>query len=342
MFRDLAIDLGSDTVSLLVRGERVVVSEPSVVARVVETGEVVAVGHDAARMVGRTPDPIETVRPLLAGSVVDFPAAQDLIRSVLRRVGVRRRHRVRAAVCVPSTMTRLEQQAVRDALRLAGVADVRLLGHTMAAGLGCRLPLEQPVGSLVVDIGAGSTEAAVLSLGGVVALESRPVGGFDLDREIQAMVERRHGLAIDLATAERAKRELAPDAGGSDPAAPRSMVVRGRLVGSGAGAEISLGADEVADAIEEPVRAIVDVVVACAGWTPPEIATDLITGGVHLVGGTAQLGGLAARVSEASRLRVQPVVDPTATVVRGAARCLGRFDSLTEVFLDPAPVGLAD
>ncbi len=319
---------------MLLRGEREVVVEPSVLARVAETGQVLAVGHEAARMVGRTPDEIETVHPFQAGSVVDFAAAQQLIRALLRRVGIRRRHRVRAVVAVPSASTSVERRAVADAFRLAGAADTRLLGQTMAAALGYQLPLDQPVASLVVDIGAGTTEAAVLSLGGVVALEWRRIGGFDLDRDIQQVVERRHGLIIDRASAEEVKlRLLDPGPIEDERRADPPMPVQGRIGGSGAAGEALLTSAEVVDATEETIRSIVDVVVACVGWTPPDIANDLLTTGLHLVGGTAQLPGLAARLAEACRLPVQPVVEPTEVVVRGAARCLGRFDSLDEVFL---------
>lgn len=338
MVRDLAIDLGSATTSVLLRGEREVVVEPSVLARVAETGEVLAVGREAARMVGRTPDEIETVEPFQAGSVVDFPAAQQLVRALLRRVGIRRRHRVRAVVAVPSASTSVERRAVADAFRLAGAADTRLLGQTMAAALGYRLPLDQPAGSLVVDIGAGTTEAAVLSLGGVVALEWRRVGGFDLDRDIQQAVERRHGLVIDQATAEEAKLRLLDtgrlgDDGGPAAPKPASMLIQGRVVGTGAAGEARLTSAEVVDATEETIRAIVDVAVAAVGWTPPDIANDLLTNGMHLAGGTSELPSLSVRLAAACRLPVRPVEDPSEVVVRGAARCLGRFDSLAEVFL---------
>ncbi len=335
MRRDLAIDLGTANISVLARRESVVVTEPAVVARLSDTGEVVAIGREAERMVGRTHDRLQTVRPFGPGSVLDAAAARELIRAMLRRAGVRRRHRVRAVVAVPSFMTPLEQRAVVDALAAGGVLASRLVGHTMAAAVGCRLPVEQPVGSLVVDVGAGTTEAAVLSLGGVVALEWRPIGGLDLDREIQALVDRRHGVVIDRSTAERVKRALAAGA----EAWP--VTVRGRTASSSAVAR--LDRQEVLDALDEPIRSLVDVVVACAGWAPPEIAADLTAGGVHLVGGVAQLDGLAARIGEACRLPIHPVVDPEAVTVRGAARLLGGFDGPAEVFLDglpaaPAPV----
>lgn len=335
MIRDLAVDLGSATTTVLIRGDGAVTAEPSVVARVADGGEVIAWGREAARMVGRTPPGIETVRPFRHGSVVDLPAARALVRALLRRVGVRRRHRVRAVVCVPTTTTPVEQRAVAEVLRSAGGAEIRLIGHTTAAALGRGLPLDQPVGSLVVDIGAGTSEAAVLSLGGVVAHEWRRVGGDDVDRAIQRWIEERHGVMVDEGSAEEAKRLLAghgPDAE-VDP-----LVVRGRVLGSGAAAEVELTGPEVDDAIEDAVRSIVDVVVACAGWTPPEIANDLLVRGVNLVGGGARLRGLADRVARASRLPVAVAARPEEVAVRGAARCLGRFRGLDDLFLDPVGV----
>lgn len=331
MIRDLAVDLGSATTRVLVRAEDAVIAEPSVVARVADSGEVIAWGGEAARMVGRTPAGIETVVPFRHGSVVDLPAARALVRGVLRLAGIRRRHRVRAVVSVPTTMTPVEQGAVVEALRAAGAAEIHLIGHTMAAALGRGLPLDQPVGSLVVDVGAGTSEAAVLSLGGVVAQEWRRVGGDDVDRAIQRWVEERHGLVIDGATAEEAKRLLV---GHGDEAVPPSLAVRGRVIGSGAAAEVTLTGPEVDDAVDDAIRSIVDVVVACAGWTPPEIANDLLVNGVHLVGGGARLRGLADRAARASRLPVRVADEPEEVGVRGGARCLGNLRGLDELFLD--------
>ncbi|MEM7272198.1 MAG: rod shape-determining protein [Actinomycetota bacterium] len=336
MARDLAIDLGTSTISILARGEGVILSEPSVLARVAGTGEVVAVGEEAARMMGRTPDGLEAMRPLRGGAITDFESAEGMIRSFLHRVGVRRMNRPRIVVCVPSSITPVEQRAVREAAHRTGAAEVQLLGYTMAAALGCGLPLDQPVGSMVVDIGAGTTEAAVVSLGGVVAVESRRLGGLDLDLDLQGYVRRRHGVEISLATAEQVKLAIgaARDPIMVDPdGGPERLVVRGRRRESGAVEEVSLSALEVADAIHDKVMIIVDTVLACLGWAPPEIANDLIDNGINLVGGGAMLEGMDERLAAGAKVPVRVVEDARQVTVRGAGRCLGLFHELDGFFL---------
>lgn len=334
MVRDLAIDLGTTTISILARGEGVILSEPSVLAREVESGEVVAVGNEAAQMMGRTPAGLESMRPLRGGAITDFESAEGLIRSFLHRVGVRRINRPRIVVCVPSAITAVEQRAVREAAHRAGAAEVQLLGYTMAAALGTGLPLDQPQGSMVVDIGGGTTEAAVVSLGGVVASEFRRLGGLDLDGNIRDYVHRRHGVEISLAAAESVKqtlgsaRPLAYAVGGSE-----SVVVRGRQLMSGAVEEVTLTAVEVADAIYDNVMVMVDAVVACLGWAPPEIAHDLIDSGVHLVGGGALLDGFVERVAASTKVPVILADNAEEAVVAGAGRCLGLFSQLDGFFL---------
>jgi len=334
MVRDLAIDLGTTTISVVARGEGVILSEPSVLARAVETGEVVAVGTAAAQMMGRTPEGLEAMRPLRGGAITDFESAEGLIRSFLHRVGVRRINRPRIVVCVPSAITAVEQRAVREAAHRAGAAEVQLLGYTMAAALGSGLPLDQPQGSMVVDIGGGTTEAAVVSLGGLVASESRRLGGLDLDHDIRDCVRRRHGVEISLAAAEQVKWDLGsarPLTLADGGAAVTS--VRGRQLISGAMEEVTVTAIEVADAIHDNVMVMVDAVVACLGWASPEIAHDLIDNGVHLVGGGALLDGLAERLAADTRVKVSVPEKPREVVVEGAGRCLGQFSQLDGFFL---------
>lgn len=343
MVRDLAIDLGTTTISILAKGEGVILSEPSVLARVVETGEVVAVGTEAAKMMGRTPEGLEAMRPLRGGAITDFESAEGMIRTFLHRVGVRRINRPRIVVCVPSSITPVEQRAVREAAHRAGAAEVQLLGYTMAAALGCGLPLDQPIGSMVVDIGGGTTEAAVVSLGGVVATEFRRLGGLDLDLDIRSYVRRRHGVEVSLATAERIKLELGAandpividrDRGDSKGPGQRSQItVKGRQGVSGAVEEVTLSAIEVADAIHNNVMTMVDAVVACLGWAPPEIAHDLIDNGIHLVGGGSLLEGMADRIEHSAKIPVRIVDDPKRVTVLGAGRCLGLFSELEGFFL---------
>lgn len=334
MVRDLAIDLGTTTISILSRGDGVVLSEPSVLARAVDTGEVVAVGTEAAQMMGRTPEGIEALRPLRGGAITDFESAESMIRAFIHRAGVRRISRPRMAICVPSAITAVEQRAVREAAHRAGAADVQLLGYTMAAALGAGLPLDQPMGSMVVDIGGGTTEAAVVSLGGVVASEFRRFGGLDLDIAIRDYVQRRHSVEISLAAAEEVKMTLGSTGqSGSSDGGVGSTVVRGRHSVSGAAEEVLLKGVEVADAIHDGVMVMVDAVLACLGWAPPEIANDLIDNGIHLVGGGALLDGLAERIAAGAKVPVMVPEDPRTVVVAGAGRCLGLFAELDGIFL---------
>ncbi len=335
MVRDVAIDLGTTSISILAKGEGLICSEPSVLARVVETGEVVAVGTEAAQMMGRTPEGLEAMRPLRGGAITDFESAEAMIRAFLQRVGVRRLNRPRVVVCVPSAITAVEQRAVREAAHRAGAAEVQLLGYTMAAALGCGLPLDQPQGSMVVDIGGGTTEAAVVSLGGVVASEFRRLGGLDLDVNIRDYVHRRYGLEISLGSAEAVKQRLATATPAAHEAAGQdSVMVRGRHVVTGAVDEVTLTATEVTDAVYDNVMVMVDAVVACLGWAPPEIANDLIENGIHLVGGGSLLDGMAERVSTDTKVPVRVVDDPQGVVVSGAGRCLGLFSELDGFFLN--------
>ncbi len=331
MVRDLAIDLGTTTISILSRGDGVVLSEPSVLARAVDTGEVVAVGTEAAQMMGRTPEGIEAIRPLRGGAITDFESAESMIRAFIHRAGVRRISRPRMAICVPSAITAVEQRAVREAAHRAGAADVQLLGYTMAAALGAGLPLDQPTGSMVVDIGGGTTEAAVVSLGGVVTSEFRRFGGLDLDVALRDYVRRRHSIEISLAVAEEVKMTMGGTGRSGDQGVP--MVVRGRHSVSGAAEEVLLKPVEVADAIHDGVMVMVDAVLACLGWAPPEIANDLIDNGIHLVGGGALLDGLAERIAAGAKVPVMVAEDPRTVVVAGAGRCLGLFAELDGIFL---------
>jgi rod shape-determining protein MreB len=335
MVRDLAIDLGTTKVSVLVRGEGLVLSEPSVVVRSVETGDIAAVGSEAEPMTGRTPAGWEAVQPIRGGAIVDFDSAEGLIRSLLQRAGVRRLARPRVVVCVPSAITAVEQRAVREAVGNAGATDVRLLGHSMAAALGCGLPLDQPVGSMVVDLGGGTTEAAVVSLGGMVATEFRRTGGLDLDGDVRRVVARRHRVEIGIDEARRLKETI-----GSalppvyDPAAVTvSLPVRGRRLDGGAMAEVEVSATEVADAIDDRLRTMIDTAVACLGWVPPEIANDLVDTGVHLVGGGALLDGMGERLAGQVKIPVKVAAEPIEAAVTGAGRCLGLFERLDEIFL---------
>ncbi len=331
MSRDLAIDLGTANTLVWARGEGIVLNEPSVIALNTRSGDVLAIGRDAWRMIGRTPSHIVAVRPLRKGAITDFEITERMIRLVLHRAGVSRFNRPRVIICVPSAITAVEQRAVREAARRAGAAEAHLLEQPMAAAIGAGLPIEQPVGSMVVDIGGGTTETALISLGGVVALEAVRVGSFDIDAAIQAFVRREHGIAVGEQTAEQIKLAV----GSAWPSADDEWgaEVRGRELMSGLPRTVTLTAPEVRDAIEEPVSAMVDSVVSCLGSAPPELAQDLIVRGIHLVGGGGMLRGLDTRISNAARVDVNLVKQPLESVVLGAGQCIESFDEVGDMFM---------
>jgi rod shape-determining protein MreB len=243
---------------------------------------------------------------------------------------VSRLYRARVLICVPSAITHVEQRAVLEAARRAGAAQTYLIEQPMAAAIGASLPIHEPLGNMVVDVGGGTTEVAVISLGGVVALEAVRVGSFDIDSAIQAYVRREYGMAIGERTAEEIKLAIASAYPVEDE---WKAEVRGRDLMTGLPKTIMLVPEEVRAAIEEQVRAICDAVIACLARTPPELAQDLIANGVHLVGGGGMLKGLDRRIEQETDLPVHLVDAPLECVVLGAGRCLESFDSLKEMFM---------
>ncbi len=330
MSRDLAIDLGTANTLVYARGEGIVLNEPSVIALNTRSGDVLAIGREAWKMIGRTPSHIIAVRPLRQGAITDFEITERMIRLVLHRAGVSRFNRPRVVICVPSAITAVEQRAVREAARRAGAAEAHLLEQPMAAAIGSGLPIEQPIGNMVVDIGGGTTETALISLGGVVALEAVRVGSFDIDAAIQNAVRRNHGIAVGEQTAEQIKLAI----GSAYPTEEEwGAEVRGRELMSGLPRTITLTATEVREAIDEPVSAMVDSVVSCLGSAPPELAQDLIVHGIHLVGGGGMLVGMSTRISEEAKVEVHLVRQPLESVVLGAGNCIESFDEVRDMFM---------
>ena len=328
--RDLAIDLGTANTLVYAKGEGIVLNEPTVIALNERTQDVLAMGKDAWQMIGRTPAYIVAVRPLRGGAITDFDITQRMIRLLLKRSGVNRWNRPRVLICVPSAITEVERRAVEEAARRAGAAGAYLIPQPMAAAIGAGLPIHEPLGNMIVDVGGGTTETAVISLGGIVALQAIRVGSFDIDASIQAFVRREYGMAIGERTAEEIKITI----GSAYPAEEEIKVeVRGRDLMSGLPKTVILSPEEVRAAIEEQVGAIVDSVVACLGEAPPELAQDLIAQGIHLVGGGGLLRGLDRRLAEETAIPVQLVDAPLECVVLGAGRCLEAFDSLKVMFM---------
>jgi rod shape-determining protein MreB and related proteins len=331
MARDLAIDLGTANTLVYVRGEGIVLNEPSVIALNSRSREVLAMGRDAWKMIGRTPSYIVAVRPLRKGAITDFETTQEMIRLLLKRVGVNRFNRPRVVICVPSAITAVERRAVMEATKRAGAVDAQLIEQPMAAAIGAGLPINEPVANMVVDVGGGTSETALISLGGIVALEAVRVGSFDIDTAIVNYVRREHGIAVGEQTAEEIKVAI-----GSAHWTPDEFraEVRGRELLSGLPRTVVLSPEEVRMAIAEPVNTIVDSVVSCLGEAPPELAQDLIMQGIHLVGGGAMLRGLDVRLAQATEVPVQLVRQPLESVVLGAGRIIESYEALKAMFMD--------
>ena len=330
MARDLAIDLGTANTLVYARGRGIVLNEPSVIALNINTGEVLAMGHEAWQMIGRTPGYIQAVRPLRKGAITDFDVTQRMIRLLLARAGVSKFNRPRVVICVPSAITEVERRAVTEAARRAGAADAQLIEQPLAAAIGAGLPINEPLGNMVVDVGGGTSETAVISLGGVVALRAIRTGGFDIDASIQSYVKREYGIAIGERTAEDIKVAIGSAWPTSDEV---KAEVRGRDLMTGLPKTVILSPEEVRLAIDDEISAICESVIACLGQAPPELAQDLIHQGIHLVGGGGMLSGLEHRLSHETGIPVHLVDAPLECVVLGAGRCIEAYDSLKVMFM---------
>lgn len=329
--RDLAIDLGTANTLVYMKGRGIVLNEPSVIALNRQTGEVLATGREAWQMIGRTPSYIVAVRPLRGGAITDFEITERMIRLLLQRVGLSRFSRPKVVICVPSAITEVERRAVTDAARRAGAADTNLIEQPMAAAIGADLPIEEPIGNMVIDIGGGTTETAVISLGGIVALEAVRVGSFDIDAAIQSYLRREHGVAVGERTAEEIKVAI----GSAMPTANESQAeVRGRDLMSGLPKTVVLDPAEVRGAIEDIVSAIIDSVVRCLAKAPPELSQDFLNRGIYLVGGGGMLRGLAERIEAETRVPVRMSDVPLEAVVLGAGHVIENYDALKGMFMD--------
>ena len=331
MARDLAIDLGTANTLVYMAGKGIVIDEPSVIAVNRNTGEVLATGREAWDMIGRTPGNIVAVRPLRGGAITDFEITEKMIRLLLQRAGVSRFSRPKVLICVPSAITEVERRAVTDATRKAGAADAQLLEQPMAAAIGADLPINEPVGNMVIDIGGGTTETAVISLGGIVALEAVRVGSFDIDAAIQAHVRKVHGLAIGERTAEQIKISI-----GSAMPTPEDCdaEVKGRDLVTGLPKTVVLTAAEVREAIDEVVTQMVKSVMRCLAVAPPELSQDFLTRGMYLVGGGSMLRGLAQRLERDTQVPVVMSEQPLEAVVFGAGHCIENYQALKGMFMD--------
>jgi rod shape-determining protein MreB len=327
---EIAVDLGTANTLVLVKGEGVVLNEPSVAAVESLTGAVKSIGLEAKRMLGRTPEGILAVRPLKDGVIANFSVAEKMLRHFLRTVIARRFLRVkpRLIVSVPSCITEVERRAVRDSARSAGVKDVRMVAEPMAAAIGVGLPVDAPTGSMVIDIGGGTTEIAVIALSGIVADASIRVAGDELDRSILHFMRKSYNLLIGEPTAESVKIRL----GSAIPLEEElSMDVKGRDLVSGLPRTVTVRSEEVREAIQEPVLRIVNAVRRALEITPPELASDLVDRGVLLTGGGALVRGLDLLIAHEVGLPVRIADDPLTCVVRGTGQILDQPERFADV-----------
>jgi rod shape-determining protein MreB len=326
--RELAVDLGTANSLVFVRGEGIVAFEPSVVAVDDRTGEVHAVGTDASRMIGRTPAAIRAIRPLRHGVITDFEMTEQMLRYFIRKVGGGRLPLAHVVLCVPSGITKVERQAVEEATLGAGARAVYLIEEPMAAAVGANLPVEEARGSMIVDIGGGTTEVAVISLGGIVASESIKVGGYEMDEAVAKHVQQTYGLLIGEETAEQAKL----DAGSAwELEEELECTVAGRDLQTGLLRRLDLGSEELRRALERPVKRIIDAVRDTLEATPPELAADVSDRGIVLAGGGALLRGIDRRLSDETGLRVVRDESPLTCVVIGAGAALEELESFKRV-----------
>ncbi|MET3963259.1 rod shape-determining protein MreB [Marmoricola sp. OAE513] len=329
--RDLAVDLGTANTLVYVRGKGVLLDEPSVVAMNSQTREVLAVGTEAKRMVGRTPDAITTVRPLRDGVIADFDATEQMLRTFIAQVHRRRYFaKPRMVICVPSGVTPVEQRAVKEAGYQAGARKVFIIEEPMAAAIGAGLPVHEATGNMVVDIGGGTTEVAVISLGGLVTTLSVRTAGDEIDQSIIAYLKKEHSLMLGERTAEEIKMTL----GSAYPMVSElTGEIRGRDMISGLPRSVRLSSVEVRHAIEEQLHSIVDAVRTTLDQTPPELAGDIMDRGIVLTGGGALLRGLDERIRNETGMPVHVAADPLSSVVLGSGKCVEEFEALQQVLV---------
>ena len=332
---DLAIDLGTANTLVYVRGKGIIVNEPSVVAMTTVRGkmQVLAVGDDAKQMLGKTPGNIKAIRPMSDGVIADFEVAEEMIKHFIKKVnsgsGLAS---PQVVICVPSGATAVERRAIQESAEAAGARRVFLIEEPMAAAIGADLPVTEPTGSMVVDIGGGTTEVAVLSLGSIVYARSVRVGGDKIDESIISFVRRAHNLLIGEMSAERIKKQIGiafpPEDGVGE-----TMEVRGRDLVNGVPKELTLNQAQISEALTEPVSQIVEAVKVALEKTPPELAADIVDKGIVLTGGGALLKKMDYILQQATGLPVAVPEDPLTCVVRGTGRCLDEMNTLKNVLI---------
>ncbi|MFH0913580.1 MAG: rod shape-determining protein [Candidatus Omnitrophota bacterium] len=326
---DMGIDLGTATTLVYVKGEGVVLCEPSVVAIEKGTSHVLAVGEEAKRMLGRTPGNIVAIRPMKDGAIIDFEITEAMLRYFIKKVHHRRvLVRPRIVIAIPSGITEVERRAVKDSAERAGAREVFLIEEPIAAAIGVGLPIQEPIGNMVIDIGGGTTEIAVISLAGIVFSKSLPIGGDEMDEAIIEYLKKTYNLMVGERTAEEIKIKI----GSAYPLDEEmSLEVKGRDLITGLPKSVTITSEEVREALQEPLRAILEIAKISLERTPPELAADLIDHGLVLAGGGALLKGIDKLISEETGLPVHIADDPLTAVAVGTGKVLDEIRYLKKV-----------
>jgi len=326
--RDIGIDLGTANTLVYIKGKGIVLREPSVVAINKNTGKVLAVGNEAKNMIGRTPGNIVAIRPMKDGVIADFDVTEKMLRHFIEKVGGKNSFKSpRIVVCFPSGVTEVEKRAIEEATKSAGAREVGLLEEPMAAAIGAGLPVGEPTGSMVVDIGGGTTEVAIISLGGVVTSMSLRVAGDELDQAIIAYIKKQYNLMIGERTSENIKIQLGSAYELDEKA--ENMQIRGRDLISGLPKVVEIGEDEVREALREPVYSIIDAIKTTLEKTPPELAADIMDKGIMLTGGGALLKGIDALIANETHMPVNIADIPLDCVAVGAGKALDNVDIMS-------------
>ena len=321
--QEIAIDLGTAN-TLIIMNDKVVVDEPSIVARDIQTGKIVAIGKKAQQMHGKTHKLIETVRPLRDGVIADFQCAEQMIRGMIRMISPGKKlfnPALRMVICIPSGITEVEKRAVRDSAEHAGAKEVYLIHEPMAAALGIGIDVEEPMGNMIIDIGGGTSEIAVIALGGIVCDKSIRIAGDDFTSDIEEYMRRQHNILVGERTAEQIKIQV----GSAVPELehpPEDMAVHGRDLMTGIPKEIIVTYKEIARALDQTITQIEIAILAALGQTPPEISADIYNTGIYLTGGGSMLRGLDKRISQKTKLPVYVAEDPLRAVARGTGIAL--------------------
>lgn len=328
---DIGIDLGTANTLIYVRGQGIVVNEPSIVAIAKKDRRVEAIGNAAKEMLGRTPDEIETIRPMKDGVIADFEITEEMLREFIKMVQ-KNWYLVhpRIIISVPSGITEVEKRAVRDSARHAGAREVYLIAEPIAAAIGAGLPVEEPIGNMVIDIGGGTSEIAVISLSGVVNVTSVRVAGDELDEAIVTFLKKNYNMLVGDRTSEQIKFQI----GSAYPLDKEiEMQVRGRDLVAGIPKTIVVNSAEIRDAIAEPIASIVDAVKQTLEKTPPELAADILDRGIIMTGGGAMLRGLDQRLCQETNLPINIVEDPITCVVRGTGKVLEQMERYSKMLM---------